>query len=164
MKILDKIKEIFEKIFYRKKLFLSRNEFSLLAYEYRGLEMYIRNSAYQHIIEISNGEMQKNVLAQVPMTKFIMVENWKQTDKENITEYTYYNCPSFTSVDIKFFKKIKIKRDEIITIENNYPNIIWYKNGKEVVLTIEFDRFGRTSLVKGRDIKILKTGERRWDK
>ena len=49
MKILDKIKEIFEKIFYRKKLFLSRNEFSLLAYEYRGLEMYIRNSAYQHI-------------------------------------------------------------------------------------------------------------------
>lgn len=164
MKLLDKVKEILEISLCGKKISLSRYEFSLLAYEYRGLEMYIRNSAYQHIIEVSNGEIQKNVLAQVPMTKYILVENWKQTDKENITEYTYYNCPSFTSVDIKFFKKIKIKREEMITIENNYPNIIWYKNGKEVVLTIEFDRFGRTSLVKGANIKILKAGERCWDK
>lgn len=164
MKLLDKVKEIVENFFCGKKISLSRYEFSLLAYEYRGLEMYIRNSAYQHIIEVSNGEMQKNVLAQVPMTKYILVENWKQTDKENITEYTYYNCPSFTSVDIKFFKKIKVKREETITIENNYPNAISYKNGEEIVLKIEFDRFGITSLVKGANIKILKTGERRWDK
>ena len=102
MKILDKIKEILEKIFYRKKLFLSRNEFSLLAYEYRGLEMYIRNSAYQHIIEISNGEMQKNVLAQVPMTKFIMVENWKQTAKGGSSGF----CGFFPQI-LNYINKIK---------------------------------------------------------